>query len=96
MQQLRSSESFAQTKPDEGYCYVVRGDPEPGFDAVAEARGKTPAIILPGYVSENQLRVDPLNPDQIADGMRLLADMGQGERKARLSGPPPRRTGAAR
>jgi glycosyltransferase involved in cell wall biosynthesis len=97
--------------------------------------GKPPAVILPGYVSDNQLRwlyartsgfilpsllegfglpaaeatsrclvpflgrgealhevagdsailVDPLNTDEIADGMRLLAHMGQEERQARLS-----------
>ena len=117
------------------YCYVVCGGPEPGFDAVAEAAGKTPAVILPGYVSDNQLRwlyahasgfvlpsllegfglpsaeaisrgvvpllgsgatlhevagdsailVDPLNMDEIADGVRLLAHMGHVERQARLS-----------
>ncbi|MGH6834567.1 MAG: glycosyltransferase [Methylocella sp.] len=101
---------------------------------VAEAGGKTPAVILPGYVSDNQLRgfyahasgfvlpsllegvglpaaeaisrglvpllgrgralhelagdsailVDPLNTDEIADGMRLLAHIGQEDRQARL------------
>ncbi|MDQ6703412.1 MAG: glycosyltransferase [Pseudomonadota bacterium] len=134
--QLRSIEAFAQSKlADEGYCYVVCGGPEPGFDAVVEAAGKTHAVILPGYVNDNQLRwlythasgfvlpsllegfglpaaeaifrglvpllgrgealhevagdsailVDPLNMDEIADGMRLLAHMGQEDRQARLS-----------
>ncbi len=55
--QLRSIKAFAQSKlADEGYCYVVRGGPEPGFGAVVEAAGKTPAVILPGLVNNNQLR----------------------------------------
>jgi glycosyltransferase involved in cell wall biosynthesis len=32
------------------------GGPEPGFDAVIEAAGKMPGVILPGYVNDNQLR----------------------------------------
>ena len=55
--QLRSIAAFAQSKlADEGYSYVICGGPEPGFAAVAEAAGKTAAVILPGYVNDNQLR----------------------------------------
>jgi hypothetical protein len=35
---------------------------------------------------DSAILVDPLNMDEIADGMRLLAHMGHEERQARLSG----------
>ena len=55
--QLRSISAFAQSKlADEGFFYVVCGGPEPGYEAVVEAAGKVPAVILPGYVSDSQLR----------------------------------------
>jgi glycosyltransferase involved in cell wall biosynthesis len=133
--QLRSLEAFARSGlAAEGYNYVVCGGPEPGFDAVVEAAGKTPGVILTGYVSDSELRwlyahasgfvlpsllegfglpaaeaisydlvpllskegalhevagdcailVDPLNVDEIADGMRRLALMGHEERQSRL------------
>ncbi len=54
---LRSLEAFAKSKlADEGYNYVICGGPEPGFDAVAEAASKMPAVIMTGYVNDKHLR----------------------------------------
>ena len=54
---LRSLEAFALSGLAElGYHYVICGGPEPGFDAVVESAGKIPAVVLPGYVSDNELR----------------------------------------
>src|SRR3984893_18398482 len=54
---LRSLEAFALSGLVElGYHYVICGGPEPGFDAVAEAASKMPAVILTGYVSDRELR----------------------------------------
>jgi glycosyltransferase involved in cell wall biosynthesis len=55
--QLRSLEAFARSGlAAEGYKYVICGGSEPGFDAVAEAAVKKPAVILTGYVSDSELR----------------------------------------
>ena len=49
MIQLRSIEAFAQSKlADEGYCYVVCGGPEPGFDAVAGGRRQNSSCHFAG------------------------------------------------
>jgi glycosyltransferase involved in cell wall biosynthesis len=54
---VRSLEAFALSGLAElGYHYVICGGPEPGFDAVVESAGKIPAVVLPGYVSDNELR----------------------------------------
>jgi|SRR5579875_657280 glycosyltransferase involved in cell wall biosynthesis len=134
--QLRSIEAFAHSGlAKEGFSYVICGGPEPGFAAVAEAASNVPGIILPGYVTDGQLRwlyghasgfvlpsllegfglpaaeaianglvplvsrggalhevagdsavlVDPLDTEEIAHGMRQLAEMGSEEREARLA-----------
>lgn len=55
--QLGSIRGFGASKlSEQGYAYVICGAPEPGEDAVHRAAETTPGVILPGYVSEEQLR----------------------------------------
>lgn len=55
--QLRAIRAFERLGlAERGFAYVVCGGPEPGAeDVVAKARN-TAGVVLPGYVSDNQLR----------------------------------------
>jgi len=53
----------------------------PAAEAISRGLGRGEA--LHEVAGDSAILVDPLNTDEIADGMRLLAHMGQEERQAR-------------
>jgi glycosyltransferase involved in cell wall biosynthesis len=55
--QVRSIKAFeASGLANEGYGYVICGGPEPGAEEVISTAKKTAGVILPGYVSDSELR----------------------------------------
>lgn len=55
--QLRAIEAFERSQlAQKGFHYVICGGPEPGFEAVRLRAGRTPGVVLPGYVNDQQLR----------------------------------------
>ena len=55
--QVRSIEAFnASGLANEGYAYVICGGPEPGAEQVIKLAQETAGTIVPGYVSDEELR----------------------------------------
>lgn len=55
--QARCIEAFsASGLADEGWRYVIVGGPEPGADTAIHLGHQTPAVVMPGYTTDDELR----------------------------------------
>jgi len=55
--QARCIEAFAMSElANEGWKYVIVGGPEPGADTAVQLAGQTRGVVMPGYMTDDELR----------------------------------------